>query len=273
MTLAAKSAWVVGGAGFLGSALVELCCSAGWSALVVDPASSDSAWVGQGAAVPSLSGAALLPSPAVVFFCASTRGGDATAYRRAYLEPVLQALPLAPRARFVFCSSTSLYGAEGGVSESSPTPARSERHHALLSAEHAVLRSGGVVARLAALYGPGRCELLRRHLAGEPRLSGNPERMLNYVHVQDAARALFLLADARALQHGVYNICAESFTWRQAYALLEQLTGVHPSQAIAPAGRRGMADHRVLAERVRSELGWTPSIYFSDFVKDSLPLA
>ena len=57
--------------------------------------------------------------------------------------------------------------------------------------ERRILSFGGCVARLVPLYGPGRCELLRRHIAREPKLAGPPERVLNYVHVEDAADAIY----------------------------------------------------------------------------------
>ena len=264
-------AWIIGGAGFLGSALGAQCKAEGWRVLVVDPACAEGE---EGVAAPAgqpgvLEHAARLLAPQLIFFCAATRGGDAAAYCRAYEEPVRRSRALAPHARLVFCSSSALYAGPGVVTEQSPTPADTERKQALLAAEAAVLRAGGAVARLAALYGPGRCELLRRHLAGEPQLPGEPGRVLNYVHVDDAARALLLLAGAE----GVFNVCAESFCKEQVYTLLESLTGVRRSVAIAPAGRRGRADHCVCAERLRVRLGWAPQVRFCDFVKDRLSVA
>ena len=63
-----------------------------------------------------------------------------------------------------------------------------------LEAEQAVLEQGGVVARLVPLYGPGRCELLRRYREGLPCLPGAPGRFMNYLHRDDAVSALLLLA-------------------------------------------------------------------------------
>lgn len=265
---AAKNAWIIGGAGFLGSALAAQCRALGWRVLVVDPACSPGADAVQAEAGEpgGLEQAAAMLLPHVVFFCAATRGGDAAAYRRAGLLPVLRVTELVPHAHPVFCSSCAVYSGSGLVQEQSPTPGDTERQQVLLAAEAAVLRSGGAVARLAALYGPGRCELLRRHLAGEPQLPGAPERVLNYVHVQDAARALILLAgDA-----GVYNVCAESFTKAEAYALLEELTGVPRCPRVAQAGRRGVADHRVCAGHLRKALAWVPQMHFFNFVKENM---
>lgn len=212
--------------------------------------------------------------PEVVYFCAATHGGDAAAYRRAYLEPVQAVAAVAPGARLVFCSSVAVYEGRGEVAEDAPTPGSTEKLRILLAAEQAALAAGGVVARLAPLYGGHgplkRCELLRRHLAGEPRLPGPPGRMLNYVHVEDAARALHLLGTA-PLRHCVYNVCGESFTHAQAYALLETVTGVPAAREEASAGRRGVSNHRIVAERMRELAGpeW-PAMRFPTYVAAAL---
>ena len=275
MSPAAKSAWVIGGSGFLGSVILELCHSAGWRTLTIDPACSGAAQhelCGHGGNISILRAAFSRLAPQVVFFCSATRGGDVSAYRRAYWEPVVACAEIAPQARLVFCSSSAVYTSSGEVTEESCISGEtllstgSERHRVLMEAEAAVLAAGGVVGRLSALYGPGRCELLRQHLAGESQLPGGPDRVLNYVHVQDAARALLLLGEAEFLPHRVYNICAESFTKAQAYSMLEELTGKTMTPTVAPIGRRGMSDHRVSSARLRSELGWRPLISWRDFV-------
>lgn len=250
-----KCAWIIGGHGFLGA---ELCAclsqAGGFRPLVIDPRLAPEHGGGMSACVqePGVIDRALaaVGEPDLVFFCAATHGGDAAAYRRAYQEPVQSVAAAAPRARLVFCSSTSVYEGQGAVSELSPTPGSSEKLRILLEAEQAVLRAHGVVARLAPLYGQGRCELLRRHVAGEPQLPGSPERMLNYLHVADAAHALYVLGTAPQLRYSVYNVCGESFTKAQAYSLLETLTGIPASRTSSPAGRRGISDHRILSERM-----------------------
>lgn len=270
MLAAPPDAWVIGGAGFLGSAVAGLWRAAGGRVLALDPAAGAEGIAGRAGEAAVVQRALACLSPGVIFFCASTRGGDAGEYRRAYSEPVQAAAAAAPGARLVFCSSCAVYEQGGVATEQSATPGATPRLSTLLAAERAVCRAGGVVARLAALYGPGRCELLRRHCAGEPRLPGPPDRVLNYVHVHDAARALALLATAPSLPHSVYNVCAESFTVAQAYAALESITGRVASASAAAAGRRGSADHRVCAELLRTELGWQPRVTFADFCRGEM---
>lgn len=210
--------WILG-TGFLGSRLrARLPHAVGVDAEAPAEVQGDAAE----AAV--LAEAAALAEPQAVFCCLSTRGGDAAAYRRTYLD-VLRALPAG--ARVVFCSALS--AGQGGT----------EKAAVLRDAEAAVLARGGVVVRMAALYGAGRCELLRRHLAGEPCLAGADSRRFNYLHVEDAAAALVAAAAAPS---GIYAACGDSLTKAEAYAMLERVTGRPAATTSAPEGRRGAAD-------------------------------
>lgn len=257
MNLAGHSVWVIG-CGFLGSALAECCREAGARVLTLDPCAVANIR-GSAAEAPVLQHALERLVPDIVFCCAATRGGDAAAYRRAYLQPVQHLGALLRGCRVVFCSSVSVYAGRGGevVTEESPAQAATERAQILLQAEAAVQAQGGVVARLAPLYGPGRCELLRRYMQGLPGLPGAPERRLNYLHCDDAVSALLLLGTQPWLLHGVYNVSGESFTKHRIYELLEAGFGIE-SVAEAPApSLRGISDMRVDCTRLH-QLGWRP---------------
>lgn len=262
-----RHVWIIGARGMLGAALRAHLPQE--TVTLFDPAfrAGEGGRAARVQAPGAMEGA---PAPDAVIFCAATHGGDAAAYRSAYVEPVQAVAAAAPGARLVFCSSVAVYEAPGvAATEESPTPGSSERLRVLLEAEQAALAAGGVVARLAPLYGPARCELLRRHLAGEPRLPGPPERMLNYLHVESAVESLLRLSAAPHLRHRIYNLCDESFTHAQAYALLESLTGIPSSREMSAPGRhRGSSDHRVIAERIR-ELVSAPArpFLFEDFVR------
>lgn len=241
MTPAAQPAWILG-TGFLGSRLrallpqavgIDRCAPAEVQGDAADPA--------------VLARAAALLSPSLIFCCLSTRGGDAAAYRRTYLG-VLRELPMT--ARLIFCSALS--AGQGGTEQAS----------VLREAEECVLARGGVVLRLAALYGEGRCELLRRHLAREPRLPGADSRRLNYIHVDDAAAALLAAAEAPS---AVYAACGDSFTKAEAYALLEQVTGIPAAAESAAAARRGSADADPAA--LPPVPHWAPRLSFADWCR------
>lgn len=238
MSAASQPAWILG-TGFLGSRLRRLLPQA----IGID--STAPAEVQGDAADPTVRAQAeqrLMPE--LIFCCLSTHGGTAEDYRRTYLE-VVRALP--GTARIIFCSALS---AGAGSSEKAAI---------LRETEELVLSRGGVVIRMAALYGKGRCELLRRHCAGEPRLAGPDTRRLNYLHVDDAAAALLAAAKAPS---GLYAACGDSFTKAEAYALLESVTGIPASAESAPEGRRGLTDSDP------SELPlvpqWKPLISFAD---------
>lgn len=248
-----RPVWVVG-AGFLGSVLAASCRSAGDEVVTID-AVAPADVTGDASDGVLLRRTAGRLDPHVVFVCTATGGGEEGDYRHAYLD-VLRAVSWAvPRAKAVFCSSTSVYGEKDGrlVDEASPCFGDGARARLLLQAEEAALRGGGVVARLCPLYGAGRFELLRRYLAGEPKLPGADDRLLNYVHVEDAAGALRLLASKR----GVFNVCGATLTKGEAYALLEKTFGVPPSAESSTNGKRGCCHQRVSAEKLRS-LGWIP---------------
>lgn len=241
MSSAAQPAWILG-TGFLGSRLRRrLAQSIGIDRTAPAEVRGD-------AADPAvLAGAAALLPPSFIFCCLSTRGGDAADYRRTYLE-VVRSLP--EGAKLIFCSSLS---AGAGTSEKAAL---------LREAEKTVLFRGGVVVRLAALYGENRCELLRRHRAGEARLAGPDERRLNYIHVEDAAAALLAAAEAPC---GVYAVCGNSFTKSEVYALLEQVTGIPAAAESAPAGRRGLTDADPAA--LPPVPNWQPMISFADWCR------
>lgn len=257
MSLSGQQVWVLG-AGFLGASLEALCRRAGASVLTFDVNTAASPHICADTALPATFERAVRlgnAAPVAIFCCTATHGGSVADYRRCYVGTVQALAEVGMAGRCVFCSSTSLYG---GVSE---------RSSVLAEAESLVLQAGGCVARLAPLYGPGRCELLRRHLAGEPCLPGAPDRVLNYVHVEDAAMALLLLAQQAA--RGIYAVCGESFTKAAIYPLLERLTGVPTSESRAEPSRRCHTSRPVDAASLRA-LGWTPQHFFADFVASQL---
>lgn len=249
--------WVLGH-GFLGRALADRCRAAGDFVLCIDSAAETLPDMCADAASPATLAQATEQGggePAAVFCCMATHGGSIEAYRHCYGDTVAALLAAGLGQRCVFCSSTSLYG---GVSE---------RTAILAAAEEAVLAAGGCVARLAPLYGKGRCELLRRHLAGEPRLAGSPQRVLNYLHVQDAAAALLLLAKQRV--GGLYAVCGDSLTKAAAYALLESLTRIPAAVADAAPGKRTGSSQAVDTAALRA-LGWQPQHCLADFIRQAV---
>lgn len=254
--------WVVGN-GLLGQSLAEKLRACGTRVLTLDAAVSADV-EGDAAEEPVLRRALSLLVPQVVYCCQATGGGDAAAYRRAYAAVVGALHAVIPAARLVFCSSVSVYGTARGVVTEETLPAEpSERACVLLETERAVLARGGVVLRLSPLYSERRCEVLRRHLAGEACLPGGGNRMLNYLSVGDAVSALL---SAAAAPSACYNVSGESLSRDALYAMLAAVTGIPQAAESATVSRRGLSDRRVECSRLRS-LGWSPQMTLRRFAE------
>lgn len=204
-------------------------------------------------------------TPGYIFLCQATHGGDAETYQHCFADVTCNVLQCFPAARVIFCSSTSLYGGQGGCTceESSPCLNTSPRAQILQQVEKRVLAQGGVVARLAALYGPSRSVLLSRYRAGISPVFGSPSRMLNYIHIQDAISALSCLMQAPC---GIYNLVGETLSKADILMLLEEITPFSGPLQEPAASVRGGNDQIILAEALQS-LGWQAQHRLADFLK------
>jgi nucleoside-diphosphate-sugar epimerase len=268
---------VIAGCGFLGEAAAALFSGAGWDVLglcatpesaarladrpyavqvadIAEPRSFSSPWRGADALI----------------HCASTRGGGPESYRRVYLEGLLNLLAgLQPR-RTLFVSSTSVYAQTDGsvVTETSPACPDRETGRILREAEGVALASGGYVARLSGLYGPGRSVLVRKFLSGEARLElGN--RWINQIHRDDAAQAVWYLFKERA-EPGIYNVSDDTpATQHEVQTWLAEFfhRPLPPSGEPDFSRKRGWTNKRVSNAKLRAT-GWTPA---SASFRDALP--
>ncbi|MFC7226053.1 DUF1731 domain-containing protein [Salinirubellus salinus] len=150
-------------------------------------------------------GLARVPDADWVVFAASSGGRGADRAREVYVEGQRTAIDAfgerdAPPERYVYTSSTGVYGDHGGdwVGEDTPIEPTTDKTRVLAEAERVARERtaeygiGGSVARFAGLYGPRRYRL-SRYLEG-PVTAG----YLNMVHRDDAAGAVAFL-----LEHGV----------------------------------------------------------------------
>jgi nucleoside-diphosphate-sugar epimerase len=107
------------------------------------------------------------------------------------LANVLATLPAMTR-RFVYISTTGVYGDAGGawVSEATPPGPVRPGGQASLAAERALDRSPfadrAAILRLGGIFGPGRVPLIDRLRAGQP-IAAASHGWLNLIHVDDAA--------------------------------------------------------------------------------------
>ena len=262
------------GCGFVGEQAADRFHAAGWEVSGWTGSADSAARLGEQKVYPIAAhdvtdpaavreAAAHSPTPDVVVMSVSSgRGGGPEQYRRVYLGGARNLLAAFCPARFVFTGSTSVYAQTDGawLDECSPAVPDRETGRVLRETEDAVLASsGGVVARLAGIYGPGRSNLLRKFLSGEAVVEGDGGRWLNQIHRDDAASALLCLAQ-RDTPPGVYNVADDQpVTQLELYA---SLAG-HFGRALPPSGpvdlhrKRGWTSKRVANGRLRA-LGWRP---------------
>jgi len=200
-----------------------------------------------------------------VIHCASSGGGGAEVYRRVYFEGVRNLLATLRPRTFVYTSSTSVYAQtdRGWVDETSPAEPRHEAGRILRETEELVRQDGGLVARLAGIYGPGRSALLRKFLSGEARLDEGGARYLNQVHRDDIAGALVYLValcNERSSAPSIVNVTDDRpITQREAYSWLAAKFD-RPLPAVAARAserKRGASNKRVSNRKLRA-LGWEP---------------
>ena len=261
---------LIAGCGYVGEATADLFHSAGWNV---------EGWVHSNesatrlSAKPYLIRAVDISQPDAVrkdrgrfdalIHCASSRGGDAEAYRRIYLSGARHLRERFPVAKILFTSSTSVYAQQNGswVNEESETKPLRETGRILLQTEQLILEKGGTVVRLAGIYGPKRSAMLSKFLDGTATIDPNNDRFVNQVHRDDIALALFMLLNRQAANSAeIYNIVddqpilrSECYRW-----LAEKLNRpLPPIRKAEQPHKRGDTNKRVSNAKLR-RLGWAP---------------
>ena len=208
--------------------------------------------------------------------CASSGGGDAEAYRQIYLNGARHLLEVFPQARILFTSSTSVYAQRDGswVTEASETTPLRETSRILLEAEQLILGKGGIVTRLAGIYGPHRSALLRKFLNGTAIIDPHNDRFVNQIHRDDIASALFLLLNREAQTSGqIYNVVDdEPLLQSECYHWLSQRLNrpLLPTRKSEQPRKRGDTNKRVSNAKLH-QLGWTPNYpTFADGMEKSV---
>jgi nucleoside-diphosphate-sugar epimerase len=265
------------GHGFLGQEIGRCFLDAGWSVCAASLGGGDGALacdVADRAAVEALAGA--MPRPDFVVHCAASGRGGAEAYQRVYVGGCRNLTEVFPRVPLLFTSSSSVYGQTDGsvVTEASPAEPDRETGGLLLEAERVVLAAGGIVARLAGIYGPGRSVILRRFLSGEAVIEEDGRRFLNQIHRDDGAAAVLHLAADPARHAGeVYNVAdSEPLSQLECYQRLGRLFGrpLPPTGPRDPNRKRGWTHKRVSNAKLRGT-GWEPMFpCFLDAVEKGL---
>jgi nucleoside-diphosphate-sugar epimerase len=203
--------------------------------------------------------------------CAASGGGSADDYRRLYLQGsrnLIEWLATTPPKKFVYTSSTSVYGQNDGsaVKESSPTEPPAETAKVLVEAEKVLLEAAqvrqfpAVILRVAGIYGPGRGHWFKQYLRGEAKIEGKGERFLNMIHLEDVVGIVIAaLKNGRAGE--IYNAVDDEpvsqlkfFEWL-AGALDKPLPPFVPEDAETNR-KRGVTNKKVSNRRLKMELGY-----------------
>ena len=211
-----------------------------------------------------------------VIHCASSRGGDAEAYRQIYLNGARRLLENFRKAKILFTSSTSVYAQRDGswVTEESETKPLRETSRILLEVEKLILEKRGIVVRLAGIYGPQRSALLSKFLNGTATIDPQSDRFVNQVHRDDIALALFLLLNREAQESlQIYNVVddqpilqSECYRWL-AQRLNRPLPPIRKSEQ---PRKRGDTNKRVSNAKLH-QLGWTSEYpTFGDAMEKSI---
>jgi len=207
----------------------------------------------------------------VVVHCASS-GADS--YRHVYRDGAANLSACFPDARLLFTSSTSVYAQRDGslVTEESPAAPDSDDARILREAEEIVLENGGIILRVAGIYGPGRSFLLRSAMNGTAVAT---DRIVNQIHRDDIASAIFFVGQCQTINPPrIFNVVddapaprAEILAWLSKRLNLPLLASLAPAEQ-----KRGRSNKRVSNAKLRA-LGWAPAYpsYREGFDQSVLP--
>lgn len=202
---------VTGASGFIGSALLSRLLAVEQDAIGVGRRQRSRT---NYRALPSLADA---PSASVIFHLAQRSQRDAPEYTTAVgSETLLRDVEtlLTKADRVIFASSAAVYGDGSPNAHTTDEPLLADNPYAKakLACESAVLRRGGVVARLSNVYGPGMAtenvvSTILRQIPGEGALTvrdASPQR--DYLWIDDAVDGLMACMNYGA--GGIFNIAS-----------------------------------------------------------------
>ena len=178
-------------------------------------------------------------------------------------------------ARFVYMSTTGVYGDTGGatVTEDTPINPTTARARARADAESAVREHceardiPWVVLRVPGIYGPGRLPLARLG-RGEPAIAEADAGPGNRIHVDDLVSVCIAAATAAVARNRTYNVGDGDHASSTAYfKAVARLAGLPPPPELPPEQARQQLSaatwsflgesRRVSTSRLQQELAVT----------------
>jgi UDP-glucose 4-epimerase len=295
-----KSAFVIGGAGFLGAGIARAFREAGCAVTSLDAVGSGNPHESGGIrtivmSLPDASFGSLLSdiAPDVVIHCAGNASvpdsvdnphDDFVSHVVLTEWLIHQCRKSAPRTRLMYLSSAAVYGQpeELPVHESAVIrPVSPYGHHkrmAEMLCEEASQLFGlqTVIARVFSAYGAG----LRRQVVwesarqavedGRIQLHGTGEETRDFIHAQDVSRAILILAQSASPDGAIFNVASGIET--SVKFLAEAIAQECGECQVTFRGQRRACD----PERWRADigklhsLGFSPSISLKDGIRDVL---
>jgi nucleoside-diphosphate-sugar epimerase len=252
------------GYGYLGEAISREFRAADWEVVALSLSGGDGTIACDVSSRDAVKGLEVRPD--FIVHCAASGRGGAEAYRAVYLEGCRNLIGAFPGVGLLFTSSTSVYAQTDGsvVTEESAAEPERETGKILREAEEVVLASGGIVGRLAGIYGPGR-SALNRLRAGRAQRVVKEGQVFSRIHVDDLATVL-RTAMARGQAGRAYNVADDAPAPPQdVIAHAAELLGMAPppevpfeAAGLSPMARSFYAESkRVSNRRIKEELGVT----------------
>lgn len=249
---------LVAGAGDLGLRVAELAADQGWSVMALrrqppNDGRADIEWV---QADLSQTADLRLKHRQIthVLYSPTPDERSAAAYEKIFihaLQRLITALPLPTLQRFIFISSTAVYGPSSELlDENSRTEPQSFNGKILLQAEQLLsqtLATQAISLRLTGLYGPQRLQLLERLRQGKAYAPSDANHYANRIHIQDAARAVWHLFNIAAPFPCYIGNDSHPYPLAQLYNQLAALLEVAPPPyKDYPEGGKRLSNQRLL---------------------------
>ena len=295
-------ALVTGGAGFVGSHLVERLIADGWQVLVIDDLShGTTANVPNEArveppdiAVDDIDAVVERWRPRVVHHLAAQTSVPASmeaplrdlAVNVTGTHRMAAAAHRARAQRFVFVSSGgAIYGEVRRPATETTLPAPSSYYgvHKLAAEGHVVLSGVAyAIARPMNIYGPRQTSglegavvaaFVRQALAGLPlTIDGDGSQTRDFVHVRDVVEALVRLGQVDG-PVGTWNVASgRRISIGRLAETVEDAVGAKLSRVRRPSRRGDVRDSGASAARLR-QLGWRPMVPLSRGIQELLDIA